>query len=64
MLLTGLAAVSVIAALLICMLGGVSFWWLSLLLPGCFLGAAAVAFGFLWLMCAIVDFDKPQEHDS
>lgn len=64
MLLTGLAAVSVIAALLICMLGGVSFWWLPLLLPGCFLGAAAVAFGFLWLMCAIVDFDKPQEHDS
>ena len=64
MLLTGLAAVSVIAAVLICLLGAVSFWWLPLLILGCFLGAAAIAFGFLWLMCAIVDFDKPQEHDS
>ena len=64
MLLIGITAVSVVAAVLICLLGGVSFWWLPLLLLGCFLGAAAVAFGFLWLMCAIVDFDKPQEHDS
>ena len=64
MLLTGLAAVSVIAAVLICLLGSVSFWWLPLLILGCFVGAAAIAFGFLWVMCAIVDFDKPQEHDS
>ena len=61
MLLTCLAILSVAAAVLICLLAGVSFWWLPLLLLGCFLGAAALAFGFLWLMCAIVDTNKPQE---
>ena len=64
MLLTCLTILSAVASALICVLGGVSFWWLPLLLIGCFLGGLAVAFGFLWLMCAIVDFDKPQEHDS
>ena len=64
MLLTCLTILSAVASALICVLGGVSFWWLPLLLIGCFLGGLAVAFGFLWLMCALVDFDKPQEHDS
>ena len=64
MLLTCLTILSAVASALICVLGGVSFWWLPLLLLGCFLGGLAVAFGFLWLMCALVDFDKPQEHDS
>ena len=64
MLLTCLTILSAVASALICVLGGVSFWWLPLLLIGCFLGGLAVAFGFLWLMCAFVDFDKPQEHDS
>ena len=64
MLLICLTALSVIAAVLICLLGSVSFWWLPLLIVGCFLGAAALAFGFLWLMCAIVDLDKPQERDD
>lgn len=64
MLLTCLTILSAVAAVLICVLGGVSFWWLPLLLLGCFLGGLAVAFGFLWFMCALVDFDKPQEHDS
>ena len=61
MLLTCLTVFSAVAAVLICVLAGVSFWWLPLLILGCFLGAAAVAFGFLWLMCAIVDTGKPQE---
>ena len=64
MLLTCLTILSAVASALICVLGGVSFWWLPLLLIGCFLGGLAVAFGFLWLMCALVDFDKPQEHDN
>ena len=64
MLLTCLTILSAVASALICVLGGVSFWWLPLLLIGCFLGGLAEAFGFLWLMCALVDFDKPQEHDS
>jgi len=64
MLLTCLAILSAVASVLICVLAGVSFWWLPLLLPGCFLGGAAIAFGFLWLMCAIVDTRKPQENYS
>ena len=64
MLLTCLTVFSAMAAVLICVLAGVSFWWLPLLILGCFLGAAAVAFGFLWLMCAIVDTGKPQERYS
>ena len=64
MLLTCLTVFSAVAAVLICVLAGVSFWWLPLLILGCFLGAAAVAFGFLWLMCAIVDTGKPQERYS
>lgn len=64
MLLFGLSAVSVIAAVLVCLLGGVSFWWLALLVLGFFLGGLILAFLFLWLMCAFVDFGKPQEHDS
>ena len=61
MLLTCLAILSAAAAVLICILAGISFWWLPLLILGCFLGGAALAFGFLWLMCAIVDTSKPQE---
>lgn len=61
MLLTCLAILSAAVAVLICALAGISFWWLPLLLLGCFLGCVAVAFGFLWLMCAIVDTGKPQE---
>jgi len=64
MLLFGLAALSTAAAVLICALSAVSFWWLPLLIVGFFLGLLILSFGFLWAMCAIVDFDKPQEHDS
>ncbi len=46
-----------------CAAAGIWLW-----LPVCFLGAllvlAALAFGFLWFMCTIIDLNKPQEHDS
>ncbi len=31
---------------------------------GCFLTLALLAFGFLLLLCRLVDLDKPQEHDD
>ena len=64
MLLKGIAAVSAVAAVLICACGGVVFWWLPALFVGVFLVLTLAAFGFLCLVCALVDMDKPQEHDS
>ena len=64
MLLKGIAAVSAVAAVLICACGGVVFWWLPALFVGAFLVLTLAAFGFLCLVCALVDMDKPQEHDS
>ena len=64
MLLKGIAAVSAVAAVLICIFGGVAFWWLPALFVGAFLVLTLAAFGFLCLVCAFVDMDKPQEHDS
>ena len=64
MLLKGIAAVSAVAAVLICICGGVAFWWLPALFVGAFLVLTLAAFGFLCLVCAFVDMDKPQEHDS
>ena len=64
MLLKGIAAVSAVAAVLICACGGVVFWWLPALFVGAFLVLTLAAFGFLCLVCAFVDMDKPQEHDS
>ena len=64
MLLKGIAAVSAVAAVLICICGGVAFWWLPTLFVGAFLVLTLAAFGFLCLVCAFVDMDKPQEHDS
>lgn len=69
MLLGGICAVSVLAAVLICIANGsflnLQFLWL---LPVSFAGSYAVlliaAVGFLWLMCAFVDPRKPQEKDS
>jgi len=52
----------------------VPVWWeggflMSLLVSvgvwfATFLGLILMAAGFLWICCAVVDFDKPQEEDS
>ena len=39
-------------------------WVLPVSLIGSFLALAALAFFFLWAVCAIVDLNKPQEKDS
>ncbi|MGM9550546.1 MAG: lysophospholipid acyltransferase family protein [Faecousia sp.] len=64
MLLKGIAAVSALAAIVICVCCGLTPWLLPVLFAGVFAGLALAAFGFLCLICAFVDMDKPQEHDS
>ena len=64
MLLKGIAAVSAAAAIVICVCAELTFWWLPALFAGGFVVLLLAAFGFLCLVCAFVDMDKPQEHDS
>ena len=69
MLLTAVLLLAATAAGAVCgVVGGfegLNWLWI---LPSFFLGAfallAGVAFGFLWLMCKLVDQNKPQENDS
>ncbi len=55
---------TVAAACLTFSLCSLAVWALPLLLLGFFLLFAILAFGFLWAICAAVDFDKVQEEDS
>ena len=41
-----------------------SLWLVPVLFVGIGLGLMLAAFLFLWLVCALIDMDKPQEHDS
>lgn len=63
MLLGGILLLAAAVAVLLCL--GTGLWWL---LPVWFVLAVvallALAFGFLWVMCQIVDPTKPQAHDS
>ncbi len=69
MLLTILAAISLIAAVAVCICAD-SFltmawlWQLPVGFVAGFLALALLYFLFLWLMCALVDPRKPQEKDS
>lgn len=69
MLLGGIAVLSAALAAVLCAGVGAfdSLMWLWLL-PVSFLGGlvvlCALAFGFLWLMCAVVNMEVPQEKDS
>lgn len=69
MLLYILIGLAVLIAVGICCLTG-SFltlawlWQLPLALIGSLVALLALAFGFLCLVCAFVDLDKPQEKDS
>ena len=62
MLLTILAILSLITAIPLCMIS--SFWLLPVYLIGVFLFLLLAVTGFLLLVCALVDKDKPQEKDS
>ena len=64
MLLKGIAALSLVLAAVICVCAGWTLWLLPVLFAAAYLVLALIAFAFLWILCRIVDLDKPQEHDS
>ena len=62
-----LRTITVISLLVSCVLpfcAEVSLWVLPLLFVGLFAVLFLIALAFLWAVCALVDFDKPQEEDS
>ena len=64
MLLKGIAAVSLVLAAVICVVWDLSLWLIPVAFAAAYLVLALIALGFLWLICALVDLNKPQEHDS
>lgn len=64
MLLRGIAALSLVLAVVLCMCAEFPFWLLPILFVFCLLALLLLAFLFLWLLSALVDMDKPQETDS
>ncbi len=64
MLLGGIAVLSLILAAVICVCGGGALWTVPLWFLGCYVVLFLIAFGFLVLVCHLVDLKKPQEHDS
>lgn len=69
MLLCGIAIVSLLAAAGICLgCGGFAglnwIWLLPVSFAGCYVLLALLAFFFLWIICALVDVNVPQEKDS
>jgi len=64
MLLRGIAAASVVIAVLLMAFGSVDLIQAVLVFVGSFLGLLLLATAFLGVMCLAVDLRKPQEHDS
>ena len=64
MLLCGITLASAALAVVLFCLTGFTWWVLPVALVGGFLGLLVLAFLFLWAACAVVDFNKPQLHDS
>lgn len=69
MLIKGIGAVSALLSLVITWLTGnfreLSWLWvIPLTFLGLFLGLGILAFLVFWFLCAIIDTEKPQEHDS
>ena len=65
MLLRTIIALSTLISCLVNLFGGVDTLWNFLLLYlGCFVGLLLLAFLILWVFSAVVDMEKPQEHDS
>ena len=64
MLLKGIAALSLVLAAVMFVCFDLAAWLIPVLFAVCYLVLALIAFGFLCLICALVDLEKPQEHDS
>ena len=63
-LLQGTFCLSVAAGCIGALVGNAALWQCLLIFAGSYVLLAVVALIFLWTICALVDLDKPQEHDS
>ena len=63
-ILLSLGAAAAICGLTGCFAGLCWLWVLPVSALGTFLALAALAFLFIWVACATVELNKPQEHDS
>lgn len=64
MLLRRVTGLSLALSVLFFALGSLPLWTLPLLFAACWLVLALIALAFLGTICALVDYEKPQEHDS
>ena len=64
MLLGGIAVLSLVLAAVICACSGTALWMIPVWFAGCYLVLLLIVFGFLVLVCRLVDLEKEQEHDS
>ena len=64
MLLKGIAVSSALISAILLAAGVLNPVQALLCFAAGFLGLLLLAFVFLWFCCALVDMDKPQEHDS
>lgn len=64
MLLKTITGISLLLACVLFACGDLSLWLLPVLFVGLWLGLTLLAFLFLWVLCAFVDMEKPQEKDS
>ena len=64
MLLKSIAAASLLLSVLLFLCLDTALWLVPVFFAGIYLALALLAFGFLCLICALVDMEKPQEQDS
>ena len=64
MLLKGITAVSAVLAVLITLLGGCALWTVLVWFAGLWVLCLALALAFLFIVCGLVDLNKPQYKDD
>lgn len=64
MLLKTITGLSALLSVILLALGCFGIVWLVPVFAGIWLGLAIIALAFLWIVCALVDLDKPQEEDD
>jgi len=64
MLLRTITGISLFLAAAVFAFADLALWLLPVVFLGCWAALVLIAFLFLCLVCALVDLDKPQEHDS
>ena len=64
MLIKTITGLSALLSVILLALGCFGIVWLVPVFAGIWLGLAIIALAFLWIVCALVDLDKPQEEDD